>query len=82
MFPRERLLVSLGKYGIPHDEGETTEALREKLASFYAQRTLTRKPIDPVDCAAAALFLASDRAGRTTGHIFPVDGGLVEAFLR
>jgi len=82
MFPRERVLASLAKYGIAHGEDESTDDLREKLARFYAGRTLTHQPIEPADCAEAILFLASDRARRTTGHIFPVDGGLAEAFLR
>lgn len=82
MFPRDRVLASLAKYQIEHSPEESTEALRDKLARFYAQRTLTRAAIDPADCAEAVLFLASDRARCTTGHIFPVDGGLTEAFLR
>jgi NAD(P)-dependent dehydrogenase (short-subunit alcohol dehydrogenase family) len=32
--------------------------------------------IEPIDVANAALFLASDASGRTTGHILPVDSGL------
>ncbi len=82
MFPRERVLASLTKYQIEHRPDESTEELREKLAHFYAQRNLTHAAIDPADCAEAILFLASDRARCTTGHIFPVDGGLTEAFLR
>jgi rhamnose utilization protein RhaD (predicted bifunctional aldolase and dehydrogenase)/NAD(P)-dependent dehydrogenase (short-subunit alcohol dehydrogenase family) len=82
MFPRERVLASLAKYKIEHDSQEPTGELRSKLARFYAQRTLTHATIDPADCAEAILFLASDRARCTTGHIFPVDGGLTEAFLR
>jgi rhamnose utilization protein RhaD (predicted bifunctional aldolase and dehydrogenase)/NAD(P)-dependent dehydrogenase (short-subunit alcohol dehydrogenase family) len=82
MFPRDRILASLGKYGIPHSQNETTEELRDRLARFYAMRTLTREPIEPLDCAEAILFLASDRTRCTTGHLFPVDGGLTEAFLR
>ena len=35
------------------------------------------KPIDPMDCANAALFLASDLASNITGVSLPVDGGLV-----
>src|SRR5205814_10051073 len=34
MFPRERVIASLAKYGIAFDEAETTEALRARLASF------------------------------------------------
>jgi rhamnose utilization protein RhaD (predicted bifunctional aldolase and dehydrogenase)/NAD(P)-dependent dehydrogenase (short-subunit alcohol dehydrogenase family) len=82
MFPRERVLASLSKYHIDYSPEASTEELRGRLASFYAQRTLTQTAIDPADCAEAALFLASDRSRSTTGHIFPVDGGLTEAFLR
>jgi enoyl-[acyl-carrier-protein] reductase (NADH) len=56
--------------------------LRSKLAGFYAQRTLMKKPISPQDCANAILWLLSDQSAKTTGHIIPVDGGLPEAFLR
>ena len=82
MFPRDRVIVSLKKYKIAFDESESTDALRGKLAQFYAGRTLTRLPIAPENCAEAVAWLASDRSGRTTGHILPVDGGLPEAFLR
>ncbi len=82
MFPRDRVIVSLSKYGIAFSEDEATEQLRGKLAEFYAQRTITRKPILPQDCAAAIVWLASDESAKTTGHIIPVDGGLSEAFLR
>jgi rhamnose utilization protein RhaD (predicted bifunctional aldolase and dehydrogenase)/NAD(P)-dependent dehydrogenase (short-subunit alcohol dehydrogenase family) len=82
MFPRQRVILSLTKYGIAFDEAESTEELRNKLAHFYAQRTLTKSSVSPVDCAEAICWLASDRAAKTTGHLIPVDGGLVEAFLR
>lgn len=82
MFPRDRTIFSLKKYNIAFDESESTEELRHKLAMFYASRTLTKLPVRPDDCAEAILFLASDRSSRTTGHVIPVDGGLVEAFLR
>jgi len=32
--------------------------------------------VEPLHVAEAALFLASDAAARTTGHVFPVDSGL------
>ncbi len=82
MFPRDRVIGSLQKYKIDFSESESTEELRDKLANFYAQRTLTRRPILPKDCAAAIVWLASDESAKTTGHIIPVDGGLHEAFLR
>ena len=82
MFPRDRVIVSLKKYKIDLPEDESTESLRSKLADFYAQRTITRRPILPADCANAICFLAGDLSARTTGHVIPVDGGLPEAFLR
>jgi rhamnose utilization protein RhaD (predicted bifunctional aldolase and dehydrogenase)/NAD(P)-dependent dehydrogenase (short-subunit alcohol dehydrogenase family) len=82
MFPRDRVMGSLNKYQILFSEDETTEELRTKLAQFYAQRTLTREPILPGDCAEAIIFLVGDVSAKTTGHIIPVDGGLPEAFLR
>jgi len=81
MFPRDRVLVSLQKYGIAHSDGDSTEELRSKLAQFYAQRTITRRPILPADCANAICWLAGDQSAKTTGHVIPVDGGLPEAFL-
>jgi NAD(P)-dependent dehydrogenase (short-subunit alcohol dehydrogenase family) len=82
MFPRDRVISSLKKYSIGFSEEESTEDLRNKLARFYAQRTLTRDPILPDDCAEAIIFLAGDLSAKTTGHVIPVDGGLPEAFLR
>lgn len=82
MFSRERLIPSLRKYQIEYAEDESTDSLRTKLAMFYAQRTLTRLPITPDDCAAAICWLLSEETAKTTGHVIPVDGGLPEAFLR
>jgi NAD(P)-dependent dehydrogenase (short-subunit alcohol dehydrogenase family) len=82
MFPRDRVIHSLQKYKIEFSETESTEQLRSHLANYYAQRTLTRKPILPQDCANAIVWLASEQSAKTTGHIIPVDGGLEDAFLR
>jgi NAD(P)-dependent dehydrogenase (short-subunit alcohol dehydrogenase family) len=82
MFPRDRVQSSLTKYGIAWTDAESTGELRDKLARFYASRTLLREPITPELCADAILWLAGERSGRTSGHIIPVDGGLPEAFLR
>jgi rhamnose utilization protein RhaD (predicted bifunctional aldolase and dehydrogenase)/NAD(P)-dependent dehydrogenase (short-subunit alcohol dehydrogenase family) len=82
MFPRDRVIQSLEKYNIRFSESESTEELRNKLAEFYAQRTLTKRTVLPQDCAKAIVWLLSDESAKTTGHIIPVDGGLAEAFLR
>ncbi|HLF79130.1 MAG TPA: bifunctional rhamnulose-1-phosphate aldolase/short-chain dehydrogenase, partial [Dehalococcoidia bacterium] len=82
MFPRDRVISSLVKYEIPYDENEDTEALRQKLANFYAQRTLTKAPVLLEDQAEAAYLLSSSKLSKTTGQIVSVDGGLQEAFLR
>ncbi len=82
MFPRDRVVSSLTKYKIPFKETESDDQLRDKLAEFYAQRTLTKQPITPADQAEVAYFLISGRSSKTTGQIINVDGGLHEAFLR
>jgi rhamnose utilization protein RhaD (predicted bifunctional aldolase and dehydrogenase)/NAD(P)-dependent dehydrogenase (short-subunit alcohol dehydrogenase family) len=82
MFPRDRVCASLTKYNIPFDESLSDDELRNLLANFYAKRTITHQPIAPTDCAEAILFLASPKTKCTTGHVFPVDGGLTDAFLR
>ena len=82
MFPRERVLSSLGKYQIPFRADESDDELRDKLARFYAERTLTKQAITPADQAEAIFLLASGRLRKTTGQIINVDGGLSEAFLR
>jgi NAD(P)-dependent dehydrogenase (short-subunit alcohol dehydrogenase family) len=82
MFPSDRVISSLKKYGIPYEDGWGDEALRLLLADFYAKRTLTHHSVEPRDCAEAILFLAGPKSRCTTGHLIPVDGGLTEAFLR
>jgi hypothetical protein len=70
------------KYEVSFAESESTEELREKLAALYAERTLTRAPIEPEDQAEAILLLVSRRLSKTTDHVIPVDGGLPDGFLR
>jgi len=82
MFPRDRVIASLAKYNIPFDESEDTEALRDKLAQFYAKRSLTQTPIEPEDQAEGIFLFASQRLSKTTGHVIPVDGGLQDGFFR
>ena len=82
MFPRDRVIASLAKYAIDFDDSEGDIELRDKLANFYAQRTLTKQTISPENQAEAAYLLVSGQLAKTTGQILSVDGGLHEAFLR
>ncbi len=82
MFPRERVIASLTRYQLPYDETEDTPVLRDRLATFYARRTLTRAPVMPEDQAEAIFLLLGNRLSKTTGQVLTVDGGLPGAFLR
>jgi rhamnulose-1-phosphate aldolase/alcohol dehydrogenase len=82
-FPKERVITSLEKYGVTFDKNDDVEILRQKLAKFYAQRTLLKRPVTPAMVAEAVVLLLQDNlVGLTTGHVLPVDAGLPEAFLR
>jgi NAD(P)-dependent dehydrogenase (short-subunit alcohol dehydrogenase family) len=50
--------------------------LSEEARQRIASRHPLGRSIDPMDCANAALFLASDLASNITGANLPVDGGL------
>jgi len=54
----------------------------EQLEDFYRKRNLLGTRILPEDVAEAVLFLASDRAAKTTGCTLTVDGGVKDAFPR
>jgi len=82
MFPRARVIASLKKYAIAHDESMTDAQLVECLGRFYADRTLLKTTITPRDQAAAIRFLAGPESSRTTGQVLHVDGGLADAFVR
>ena len=82
MFPRDRVIASLTKYEIPFRENESDEELLEKLAAFYAKRSLTQTPTEAEDQAEAIFLLLSSRLSKTTGHVIPVDGGLQDGFMR
>ena len=54
----------------------------EQIEEFYRKRNLLGVSVLPEDVAEAALFLASDRAAKTTGCTLTVDGGVRDAFPR
>jgi NAD(P)-dependent dehydrogenase (short-subunit alcohol dehydrogenase family) len=54
----------------------------EQLEEAYRQRCTLKVNVYPEDVAEAVLFLASDRAAKTTGGIVNVDGGMVAAYVR
>lgn len=69
--------------GMPHTNfmavggaGTDPAAVERMVERTSASHPLGR-PITAQDCAEAALFLASDRAGNITGVLLPVDGGYV-----
>jgi NAD(P)-dependent dehydrogenase (short-subunit alcohol dehydrogenase family) len=64
------------------DRAKTQGIKFEHLADFYRQRNLLARQVRPGDVAEAVLYLASERASRTTGTLLPVDGGLKDAFPR
>jgi rhamnulose-1-phosphate aldolase/alcohol dehydrogenase len=69
----------------PHIREERAQAHGisvDQVEDFYRQRTLLKVSVTAEDVAEAALYLAGDRALKTTGAMLPVDGGVQEAFTR
>jgi rhamnulose-1-phosphate aldolase/alcohol dehydrogenase len=52
------------------------------LDAFYRDRTTLKVGVEPEDVAEAVIFLASDRAAKSTGNILNVDGGVAAAYPR
>ena len=82
MFPRERVIASLAKYDLDHDESMRDAELIGVLGDFYAQRNLLKAVISPRDQYEAIRWLLGPESSRTTGQVIHVDGGLADGFLR
>jgi rhamnulose-1-phosphate aldolase/alcohol dehydrogenase len=54
----------------------------EELGGYYAQRTLLKQEILPEHVAEAVVALTDGSLEVTTGALIPVDGGVVQGFLR
>ena len=54
----------------------------DKLEELYRNRSLLKRSVYPEDIAEAVVFLASDRAAKSTGNIINVDAGNAAAFTR
>ncbi|MQG20769.1 MAG: bifunctional rhamnulose-1-phosphate aldolase/short-chain dehydrogenase [SAR202 cluster bacterium] len=67
---------------LKQQRAETYGIKIDELERYYHERNILKKEITAEDVAETALFLASDRSSKTTGAMFPVDGGVAEAFPR
>ncbi|OYU32421.1 MAG: bifunctional rhamnulose-1-phosphate aldolase/short-chain dehydrogenase [Comamonadaceae bacterium PBBC2] len=54
----------------------------DDIEDFYRQRSMLKLSVLPEDIAEAVYFLASDKAGKSTGNIINVDAGNAAAFTR
>lgn len=54
----------------------------EQLEEHYRARTTLRVNVFPEDVAEAVAFFATDSAGKTTGGVLTVDGGVPTAYVR
>jgi NAD(P)-dependent dehydrogenase (short-subunit alcohol dehydrogenase family) len=59
-------------YGVPEAE----------LGAYYAQRTLLKREVLPINVANAVFALTAGDLSHTTGLHIPVDAGVAAAFLR
>ncbi|VAX30009.1 Predicted rhamnulose-1-phosphate aldolase / Predicted lactaldehyde dehydrogenase [hydrothermal vent metagenome] len=72
----------LWSQSVREERAEAHGIALDEVEDFYAKRNLLQTPIYARDVAEGVLFLASERAAKTTGAILPIDGGLREAFPR
>jgi NAD(P)-dependent dehydrogenase (short-subunit alcohol dehydrogenase family) len=71
-----RLVTKAGGTAVPvHCDVTPFEPRTEEYVKYAASLQPNGQVVSPEDCAAAALFLASDDARNITGILLPVDGG-------
>src|SRR5207248_10736164 len=54
----------------------------DELEAIYRERSLLKRSVYPEDVAEAIVFLAADRASKSTGNVINVDAGNAGAFTR
>jgi len=54
----------------------------DDVEAFYRDRSMLKRSVLPEDIAEAVYFLASDKAGKSTGNVLNVDAGNAAAFTR
>ncbi|MYM34545.1 bifunctional rhamnulose-1-phosphate aldolase/short-chain dehydrogenase [Duganella sp. FT94W] len=69
-----------GKWKEERAQSNKIEA--DDVEDFYRQRSMLKLSVLPEDIAEAVYFLASDKAGKSTGNIINVDAGNAAAFTR
>ena len=74
------MIGSLAKYGIKYTEKESDDSLRNKLAKFYAGRTLTNDPITPEDQAEAFYLLLTRRLSKPAAKSSASTAGCTRRF--
>jgi rhamnulose-1-phosphate aldolase/alcohol dehydrogenase len=67
---------------VRHERARAQGIPVEEIEEFYRKRNLLGVSVLPEDVAETVLFLASDRAAKTTGCTVTVDGGVRDAFPR
>lgn len=81
MFSYGHIISSHVIYNAAFSENEDTETLRDKLAGFYAKRSLTQYPVEIKDQTEAAYLSVSPTLPKTTEQIISIFCGHQETFL-